>query len=139
MYSKTQSTGILENSIFIDVDFPQLIERKLDMISKCDLFDTSTLRRTQDECVTRVGEWYGLIGCDLLKLEFLENLLKKEFKLDSHRVLFVAEVSIAYMQVDDADAVIRWAASSFSNGKGYDIVFNSLALSNVGSTFTNHN
>jgi len=53
---------------------------------------------------------YSALGCDLLDLTRLENLLAREFDTSSSLVLCTAEVSVTYMNVEAADALIQWAA-----------------------------
>jgi len=61
-------------------------------------------------------ERYVAIGCDLRQLAALKEALIREVDILNCAVLFVAEVSITYMEVEAADAVIRWAAE-FDNCK----------------------
>jgi tRNA wybutosine-synthesizing protein 4 len=51
------------------------------------------------------------LGCDLKDLVTLERLLRAEFDVPSSSILFVAEVSITYMPLNDSDALIRWAST----------------------------
>lgn len=60
---------------------------------------------------------YAAIGCDLRNLTRLDRLVKSVIDIDQCLVLCVAEVSIAYMQTDDADAVISWAATLSSGSQ----------------------
>lgn len=53
---------------------------------------------------------YMALGCDLRDLTTIERILKTEFDCSSTSILFVAEVSVTYMPVSDADALIRWAS-----------------------------
>ena len=64
------------------------------------------------------SEKYLALGCDLRQLDKLDAALRKEFSMDecSVAVLFVAEVSVAYMELDPANAVLKWA-SSFDDGE----------------------
>lgn len=54
---------------------------------------------------------YLAVGCDLRQLDKLEAVLRKEFNLDgsSVAILFTAEVSVAYMTLEAADAVLKWS------------------------------
>lgn len=54
---------------------------------------------------------YMALGCDLKDLTTLENVLRDEFDFASTSILFVAEVSVTYMPVPDADALIQWAST----------------------------
>jgi hypothetical protein len=52
---------------------------------------------------------YLQLGCDLRDLDALESILLSAVNLEESQILFVAEVSITYMDCQAADALIRWA------------------------------
>lgn len=56
---------------------------------------------------------YAAIGCDLRNLDFLKLVLQEHLNAgdSSVAILFVAEVSTAYMDVPGSQAVLEWAAS----------------------------
>lgn len=56
---------------------------------------------------------YAAIGCDLRNLDFLSFILKEQMNVETCKVaiLFVAEVSIAYMDHSGSQAVLEWASS----------------------------
>ena len=49
------------------------------------------------------------VGCDLRDLEQLECALSEELELSKCTFLLTAEVSVTYMDVEAADALIAWA------------------------------
>ena len=57
----------------------------------------------------RSNRYMGL-GCDLRDIARLDKILEEELQIRRCLVLCSAEVSIAYMDVDAADALITWAA-----------------------------
>lgn len=57
---------------------------------------------------------YTAVGCDLTDTARLDEVLNSLDLVDGS-VLFVAEVSMTYMDAKDADRVIKWA-SKFQNG-----------------------
>lgn len=59
---------------------------------------------------------YIALGCDLKNLTKLEDVLKNEILPSDCSILCTAEVSLTYMDVKSADAVINFA-SKISNGK----------------------
>ena len=65
------------------------------------------------------SEHYVALGCDLSDLASLETLLKEEMDSSTSLILCVAEVSVTYMNVDAADALIKWAAC-LDDGTLYD-------------------
>lgn len=63
------------------------------------------------------SEQYVQIGCDLRDLKTLEKGLEAAVgDLSECDFIFVAEVSITYMEREAADEVIRWA-STVGNGE----------------------
>lgn len=102
------------NVTFVDIDYPELITRKLEVISQTpqlrDLLDTSVPIGGRDRAPPPVDNRYLALGCDLADVERLEKILNENIDIESCSILCVAEVSITYMDVGDADALIRWAS-----------------------------
>jgi tRNA wybutosine-synthesizing protein 4 len=98
----------------VDVDYPQLIARKRDRTLTNDLLRdallTTNLRPSKPPVYLR-SDQYMALGCDLRDLATLERVLGDEFDLASSSILFVAEVSVTYMPVPEADALIRWTST----------------------------
>ncbi|KAL8693601.1 MAG: hypothetical protein Q9218_001601 [Villophora microphyllina] len=103
-----------EKATFIDVDYPELMSRKRDIIQKHDEL-RNLVWPTQDSAQvpanTVRSKGYMAVGCDLRDTEQLSRIVDRELGLGSGGclVLCVAEVSITYMDVLAADALIKWA------------------------------
>ena len=103
----------------MDVDYEQLMAKKRDMI-----VETKELRDmlpgakacSSEEAVLIRSEPYLGVGCDLRNLGKLDKALKNEINTEECLILCTAEVSVTYMDVDAADALIKWA-SSLPNGQ----------------------
>ena len=111
--------SICRNATFVDVDYPQLIDKKRDRMLTSRLLRDALLKtnlRPAEAPVHLQSERYMAIGCDLRDLDILERILTSHFDASSTSILFVAEVSITYMPVRDSDALLRWA-SKFEDGK----------------------
>lgn len=99
--------------LFIDVDYPDLIKKKCEVISK-----TPSLRRllrdivecSNSDTVLFRSKRYMAIGCDLRDLVKLTKTLEVE-ELDQRASmrLILAEVSLTYIEVSAADRLIKWA------------------------------
>ncbi len=100
---------LCQGAVFVDVDFPALSLAKREVVtstsqlmaplSNVDLFpETSPLLLRSDQ--------YYIMGCDLRHVSRLQEALFEAFS-SSADFLFIAEVSITYMEAADADAVIR--------------------------------
>lgn len=96
----------------MDVDYPQLIEKKRDRMLRDGLLREPLLKtnlRSSAPPVYLRSDRYAAIGCDLKQLDTLENVLRTEFDFSSASILFVAEVSVTYMPAADANALVAWA------------------------------
>lgn len=98
----------------MDVDFPDLIRSKRQVVLNtpelmAHLSDVETDDATPN--VLLRSDRYTQIGVDLQNIPALENALDSIVNIQDCHFLFVAEVSITYMETDAADALIHWAAS----------------------------
>lgn len=109
---------LVDKTTFVDVDYPQLMQKKRACIDQADDLKNSFpfLRNwtSKEPAVWQAGQ-YVTVGCDLRQLAELERILKSVANAENKAILFVAEVSVAYMDVKSADAVVSWA-SSFNDG-----------------------
>lgn len=96
---------------FYDFDYPELVQRKLrmiesapeilDVIGKCtDVADQAHLG------VVLATDSYTLVGCNLNDAQKYENQVSSLLAGDDVTI-FIAEVSLAYMKHDKANAVIE--------------------------------
>ncbi|GAB7338596.1 hypothetical protein MBLNU457_5333t2 [Dothideomycetes sp. NU457] len=109
------SPELCHNATFVDVDYPQLMQRKLQVIQEHEalhglLKDLQLGGREEVRVLKATG--YNAYGCDLRNLDKLEATLREDFNMNSCSVafLFVAEVSVAYMDMKPANDLIRWAS-----------------------------
>ncbi|KAM0328356.1 hypothetical protein ACHAPQ_007149 [Fusarium lateritium] len=105
-----------ENALFIDVDYPGLMRKKREIVLGTPqlrelLGDDSFISEKDTDHLLLRSDKYCQIGCDLRELESLRNCLESFLSLSECSVLFVAEVSITYMDTASADALIQWASS----------------------------
>lgn len=56
------------------------------------------------------SDHYRAVGCDLGDIRLLDKVLSNEVDLSNCLILCTAEVSITYMSVEVADALVQWAA-----------------------------
>ncbi|KAH7021098.1 uncharacterized protein B0I36DRAFT_333779 [Microdochium trichocladiopsis] len=98
---------------FVDIDFPDLLRRKCNVVQ-----DTPELLGPLDNVtiptsgqVFLTSDQYVQIGCDLRELGKVEESLASVLDIPNCEFLFVAEVSITYMETEGADGVIKWASS----------------------------
>jgi len=70
-------------------------------------------RTNNEEGVLGAGNPYLAVGCDLRNLKSLKATLQDAVDIedDSVLVLFVAEVSLAYMEADASQALLEWTAT----------------------------
>ncbi|KAI9798004.1 MAG: tRNA methyltransferase ppm2 [Candelina submexicana] len=100
------------NVVFIDVDYGKLMAKKCEVILRTpELHELlSNISRAADQGVLLRSDHYLAVGCDLRHLRMLDDILAQELDMASSMILCTAEVSITYMDVGAADAVIGWAS-----------------------------
>ncbi|KAJ4267411.1 tRNA methyltransferase ppm2 [Fusarium torreyae] len=105
-----------ENTLFIDVDYPDLMRKKRAIVLgtpqlKELLGEDYFISDKDTDHLLLHSDKYCQIGCDLRELESLRKCLESFLSLSECSVLFVAEVSVTYMDTFSADALIQWASS----------------------------
>jgi tRNA wybutosine-synthesizing protein 4 len=108
-----KQSAACRNAVFIDVDYEALMQTKRDVIVQTpQLYEILSGFHTTapDKAVLLTSMHYTAIGCDLTNTTRLEAAIKSELALDNCDVLFLAEVSLTYMETSAADAVILWAS-----------------------------
>ncbi|KAK8249966.1 hypothetical protein IWZ00DRAFT_554024 [Phyllosticta capitalensis] len=105
---------LVQKTTFVDVDYPPLMQKKRACINQAEDLKAS-FPFLQDWTVKDPEVWqagqYLAVGCDLRQLSELERILNSVANAKDKAILFVAEVSVAYMDVKSADAVVSWASS----------------------------
>ncbi|KAI0595774.1 leucine carboxyl methyltransferase [Biscogniauxia sp. FL1348] len=98
---------------FVDVDFPDLIMKKSLIVSQTsELISPLTgLKTSTVSPIVMQADQYIQIGCDLRDLKTLEQALSTFLDIPNCVFMFVAEVSITYMETEGADGVIKWASA----------------------------
>lgn len=99
--------------VFIDIDFPDLmLRKKKTVLSTPQLVEPLTgLKGFDTGSVLLKSDNYAQIGCDLRQLDALSLALSEIVDISACSFLFVAEVSITYMETEAADALIQWASA----------------------------
>ncbi|KAK5136651.1 hypothetical protein LTR08_002665 [Meristemomyces frigidus] len=103
------------NTTFVDVDYPVLMQNKLGIIDKTEPLRVllPKLTKTHNETgLIASSDPYVAIGCDLYNLDMLKHVLQDHLRIEdsSVAILFVAEVSLAYMEKEATHKVLEWAA-----------------------------
>lgn len=98
---------------FVDVDFPDLMERKSSIVKETTELNSvlSGIEDSKTPFIFFESDQYVQIGCDLRQLDRIEQTLATVIDIGASEFMFVAEVSITYMETQAADSVIRWASS----------------------------
>jgi tRNA wybutosine-synthesizing protein 4 len=112
--------GLGRNARFIDVDYADLIQKKTDIITSGDLRqyldDDYVVSSAGQTKVILESSSYCAVGCDLADVKTLHSVLRNILQIGSHPILFVAEVTIAYMTIRSANELLK-LASSFEDGR----------------------
>ncbi|KAI1449421.1 LCM-domain-containing protein [Annulohypoxylon stygium] len=98
---------------FIDIDFPDLIEKKCRVVQETPELNSllTGLKTNVGNHVQLQSDQYVEIGCDLRRISDIEQALSTVVDIADCEFMFVAEVSITYMETEGADAVIEWAST----------------------------
>ncbi|RGP66430.1 leucine carboxyl methyltransferase 2 [Fusarium longipes] len=104
------------DALFIDVDYPDLMRKKRAIVLGTPqlrelLGDNPYISEKDTDHLLLRSDKYCQVGCDLRELETLRKCLESFLSLSECSVLFVAEVSVTYMDTVSADALIQWASS----------------------------
>lgn len=104
------------DAIFVDVDYPPLVQKKVKVVTETEALMelVPDLKPTQSTVgLIADSQKYKILGCDLRDIPLLDKTIRSIADVDNTSLafLFVAEVSVAYMEKDAANAVFQWAAS----------------------------
>lgn len=104
------------NTTFVDVDYPKLMQNKLGIIEKTEQLRALLPKLTRTNAETGLlgsSDPYVAIGADLYNLDTLKRILDDHLRIKdaSVAILFVAEVSLAYMEKEATQRILEWAAS----------------------------
>jgi tRNA wybutosine-synthesizing protein 4 len=109
---------------FVDIDYEKLMATKMNVIHQTkelrDVLGAVEMLPEESTVLMRSTHYIG-IGCDLKNLNKLEEALKTEMWSPQASILCIAEVSLTYMDVKSADALISWISKL---GKGQNTTFN---------------
>ncbi|KAL4784936.1 hypothetical protein BJX76DRAFT_356542 [Aspergillus varians] len=116
--------SLCSQTTFVDIDYEKLMLNKKAAIQKADAI-TNVLENVEfnsDESAVQIrSREYIAVGCDLKNLDKLDHVLKTEVLPADCAVMFLAEVSLTYMDVKSANAVVNWA-SKLSNDAQFCIL-----------------
>lgn len=99
--------------VFVDVDYKDLMARKCESVAKTPELHSmlTNMEILQSGDILLRSDEYLQIGCDLRDLERLNTVLRSALEVENCSVLFVAEVSITYMDFKFADKLIQWSST----------------------------
>jgi len=116
----SRDSELCREAVFVDVDYKQLMGKKCDMIRQTPELRTviglgETINLPKDGVIID-GPNYKAVACDLEDMAGLDKVLTQTLDLKGDPVLFLAEVSITYMDALAAEKLVEWA-STFNDGK----------------------
>ena len=111
--------SLCRDTTFVDIDYEKLMINKKTALRQTGEI-TELLEGVEflpdDSDVQIRSKDYIAVGCDLKNLTKLDRVLKTQILSSECSVLFLAEVSLTYMDVKSANAVVNWA-SKLSDGQ----------------------
>ncbi|KFG83237.1 Leucine carboxyl methyltransferase family [Metarhizium anisopliae] len=107
---------LCDDVLFVDVDYPDLMLKKRSIVLETPqlseiLGENFVVSQSDEDQILLRSDRYCQIGCDLREISRLRHSLETLSPLADCHVLFVAEVSITYMDTKFADALIHWSSS----------------------------
>lgn len=104
------------NATFVDVDYPDLIQNKRSIVLETPelkelLGDDYETNPSDSDGIVLQSHKYSQVACDLREPDSLRRALGRLVDLSACEILFVAEVSITYMDTKSADNLIQWAST----------------------------
>ncbi|OAA44357.1 Leucine carboxyl methyltransferase family [Metarhizium rileyi] len=115
--SHVRHASLCNDVLFVDIDYPDLMLKKRSIVLETPqlrdiLGKDFVLSQSNEDHVLLRSERYCQVGCDLRDLPRLGDVLQTLSSSFSFcPVLFIAEVSITYMDTKFADDLIRWTSS----------------------------
>ncbi|KAK9460857.1 S-adenosyl-L-methionine-dependent methyltransferase [Lipomyces oligophaga] len=114
------------STVFVDVDYPDLITLKVNTVDSSSVLSAvigSHKLGAQIDSIALSSSSYYAIRCDLSNISALETSLKQLNLLDENcDFLFIAEVSLTYMDTSAADSVIKWASTATNGGASFALL-----------------
>ncbi|KAI1139759.1 LCM-domain-containing protein [Hypoxylon sp. FL0543] len=109
----TRYPDMCHNAKFVDIDFPDLIEKKCRVVQETPELNSplTGLKTNVGNHIQLCSDQYVEIGCDLRNISDIEKALSTVVDIAHCEFMFVAEVSITYMEPIHADSVIEWAST----------------------------
>ncbi|KAH8705111.1 leucine carboxyl methyltransferase family [Talaromyces proteolyticus] len=103
--------AICQNATFVDIDYEKLMGIKTTLIQKTDVFKDVLGKMDiypEPNPVLLRASHYVAVGCDLKNLKKLGEGLNEIFGSSPVSILCTAEVSLTYMDIESADALVSW-------------------------------
>lgn len=88
-----------------------MARKRQTVLSTPELLSPLTNLETPEGKVLLKSDTYAQIGCDLRNLDSLRAAISELVDISESSFLFVAEVSITYMETEAADGIVQWASA----------------------------
>jgi len=115
-FFRLKEKGFLHNTLMFEVDFPEVMRRKLLLIEHHgELNSCLHNKKTKDlspNCLMS-SEHLRMLGVDLTQLKLLTSSLEQAGCDFSKPTIIVSEVVLAYMKARDSTAVVHWCIATF--------------------------
>jgi len=112
-FFRLAQSGELENVKYFEVDFQEVVIRKLKAVAKVDsMMELIQNAQIKDDFSALQADNYAVTSGDLRKMnDVVQSLTDCGFS-SSAPTLFLSECVLVYLEADDADAVIEWSAKN---------------------------
>lgn len=98
---------------FVDIDCLEVMAPKCEIVKRTPelIAPLTALEFPENSHVLLRSDQYCQVACDLRHLTEIDKALLQVIDIHGSEILFIAEVSMAHMEVEAADALIHWAGA----------------------------
>ncbi|XP_054713034.1 tRNA wybutosine-synthesizing protein 4-like [Uloborus diversus] len=105
---------LLTGTKYIEVDFPEVMIKKLECIKKSELKDFSECSK-DSSAIVATSKDYIMLGANLNDLEELNRCFEAIWINYSIPTLFISECSVIYMDTNSSNDLLSWIQKRFSH------------------------
>lgn len=114
-YFRLKELGLLKRCRFVEIDFPDVVRRKINIIQRHDVLkDTIGQYNVDPGNHSLVSDDYVIIPCDLTDLNKLESFMTDDFKVDFDLpTLLFSECVLTYVDYQQSVDLLQWVRHKF--------------------------
>eukprot|EP00794_Sanderia_malayensis_P003810 gene3810-4338_t len=113
-FFRLQEQGMLSNTRFLEIDFPDVVKRKISAIERNkELLQCVGPFTKHDNGI--IANSYALVACDITDIKKLNVIMESTSFMKNIPSLFISEVVLTYIDKESCSRLIQWANNHFEN------------------------